>query len=191
MITNGIGNNTFGGKILEVYHAIQLSVRNSRQLITNLKGILQANKLVEHKYATQLIYLFDIHRRYKLLHPDRNTVKDSFHYFFNGRAYGRNNDVVYAALDYYVSKTNATFQDITNDFAALCNQTSPCFCELNNPNLNPNDYDITKQIPLQNTIIVLKKIWKTDVNGDMFNFMKEVDKLNQSGRLDKKVLYLG
>ena len=51
--------------------------------------------------------------------------------------------------------------------------------------------DITKQIPLQNTIIVLKKIWKTDVNGDMFNFMKEVDKLNQSGRLDKKVLYLG
>jgi hypothetical protein len=37
----------------------------------------------------------------------------------------------------------------------------------------------------------LKKIWKTDVNGDMFNFMKEVDKLNQSGRLDKKVLYLG
>lgn len=189
MINNGRGIDTFKGRILEVYHAVQLSIRNSAQLIANLKGLLQATNLDKYRYATLMINLFDIHRKYKLSHPNRNTIKTSYRYFFNNKAYGHINDTIYDVLKYYIKKNNPTFLEITTDFSALYTNTYQFICDINTA--NSNEYNLQKILRLQDADVVLIKIWKTEVGGNMFKFMKEVDKLNRNGRLDKKVLYLG
>ena len=146
--------------------------------------------LDDNKYTSLLLYLFGVHRRYKLAKPNGNSIKSGAHYFFNGETFGFINRTVYSVLEHYITRNNPTFTQIVADFWQLYNQPDPCFEDINNA--TADRYDFGRQMTLAcGTIIVPRNEWNSDINGDMYRFLILVDSLHRRGRIDHSVLYLG
>ena len=183
----------FNGKLLSLYQSIQLSIRNSRKRVSYLNQIIKNNVVgmpyqFDYKKCIKVIYdLFDLYDFFK---RDGKS-----YYLFNGKTFGYHNEMVYAVLEYYNQYNNPTYSDIIRDFARSLSYDlkRPCFLdETKVTNANVKYYELNRKITLScGTVIVPRRMWTCERNGDTVVFMKEVDWLQKRRRLDKHVLYLG
>lgn len=178
----------FDGKLLSIYQNIQLSIRNSRRKVSYLKHTLMSN-------VANMPYQFDYNKCIKVLYDlfylyDYIKTNESQHHYFNGKPFGCNNKMVCAVLEYYIQKSNPTITDIENDFRLYRNPKIRWFEDIKNA--SPRYYDFDRQLTLPNgTTIVPMSSWTSDSGGNTVAFIKEVDRLYRTGRLDQHVLFLG
>ena len=172
------GGYCLNGKLLSIYQNVQHSVMNDKAVISSLKLSLLGGD--PKKCVAIVHYMLTIFNFIK-----KNTTQ---HLLFDHTTFGKNTKMVYAFLNYYITKNKPNFDTLMRDFTNSFNYTDPC-CDASSA--DPGTYDMTRKMGLTDVDIVPRRVWDSEKGGATYTFIKDVDDLYKKKRIDKRVLYLG